>query len=69
MERAQSALRCIEREAMVKEHGMSDEEFARVSQIDHELQEELRKMTGGPTPGSEVQLDKLLDEVHATGGN
>ncbi len=63
MERAQSALRCIEREALLKEHGMSDKEFARVAQIDHELQEELRKMTRGPTPGSEVQLDKLLNEV------
>jgi hypothetical protein len=69
VERAQSMLRCIEREAMLKEHGMSDEEFARVSQIDHELQEELQKITGGPTPGSEVQLDRLLDEVHATGGD
>jgi hypothetical protein len=61
VERAQSMLRCVEREAMVK--GVSDDEFARVSQIDHELQEELRKMTGGPTPGSEVRTDKLLDEV------
>jgi len=34
VERAQSALRCVEREAMLKEHGMlSDEEFARVSKI------------------------------------
>ena len=41
---------------------MSDEEFAQVSQIDHELQEELQKRNG-PTPGSEVQLDKLLDGV------
>jgi hypothetical protein len=61
VERAQSVLRCIEREAMVKGH--SDEEFSRLSQIDHELQEELRKMTGGPTLGSEVRTDKLLDEV------
>jgi hypothetical protein len=61
VERAQSMLRCIEREAMVK--GPSDDEFARVSQIDHELQEELRKLTGGTTPGSEVRTDKLLDEL------
>jgi hypothetical protein len=61
VERAQSMLRCIERESLVK--GPSDDEFARVSQIDHELQEELRKMTGGPTPGSEVRTDKLLDEL------
>jgi hypothetical protein len=66
VERAQSALRCVEREAMLKEHGMlSDEEFARVSKIDHELQEELRKMAGEPTPGSEVRMDKLLDEALA----
>ena len=65
VERAQSTLRCIERQAMVK--GFSNEEFARVAQIDHELQEELRTRTG-PTPGSEVQLDKLLDEVLVTAG-
>jgi prefoldin subunit 5 len=63
VERAQSMLRCIERQSMLKGHGLSDGEFARLAQIDHELQEELRKMTGGPTPGSEVQLDKLLNEV------
>lgn len=59
VERAQSALRCIEREALLKEHGMSNEELARASQIDHELQDKLP----GPTPGSEVQMDKLLDDV------
>ena len=63
LEKAQSALRCIERQAMLEGHNLSDEEFARLAQIDHELQEELRKMTGGPTPDSEVQMDKLLDEV------
>ena len=64
LEQAQSVQRSIERQAMLKEHGLSDAEFARLSQIDHELQEGLRKISA-PVPGTEVQIDKLLDGVLA----
>ena len=60
LERAQSVQRSVERQALLKEHGLSDAKFARLSQIDHELQEELRKIIA-TVPGTEVQIDKLLD--------
>jgi hypothetical protein len=60
VERAQSMLRCTERQAMLKD--LSDEEFARMSQMVHELEEGLRN----PSPASEIQTDKLLDEVLAS---
>jgi hypothetical protein len=60
LEQAQSVQRSVERQAMLKDHGLSDAEFARLSQIDHELQEELGKISA-PVPGSEVQMDKLLE--------
>jgi hypothetical protein len=61
LERAQSMQRSIEREAMLKGHGaLPENEYTRLSQIDHELQEELRKIIA-PVPGTEVQIDKLLE--------
>jgi hypothetical protein len=64
LEQAQSVQRSVERQAMLNDHGLSDAEFARLSQIDHELQEEVRKISA-PVPGAEVQMDKLLDCVLA----
>ena len=65
LERAQSVQRSVERQVMLKGHGiLSETEFAQLSQIDHELQEELRKIIA-PVPGTEVQMDKLLDGVLA----
>lgn len=69
LERANSMLRCVERQIMLKNHGLSSkEEYARLSKIDHELQEALRTMTGARTPDSEVNVDKMLDGVLAPAG-
>lgn len=53
MERAKSSLRSLERETMLREVSADE-----LSQIDHELKEKL-----DTAPGTEVRLDKLLDEA------
>lgn len=68
-QRFQSRLRRIERQVMLKDLGLSmEEEYKQLSQIDRELQEELRKMTGQKPAGAEVQLDKTLNEVFGSKG-
>ena len=65
-EHAQSKLRCLERQAMLRGTKATDAEYRQLCDTDHELEEALRKATGGKTPGSEVRLDKLLDEALST---
>ena len=67
IERAKSRLRSLEREALLRGTKVTDEEFRRMCGTDHVLEEELRRRAGEKTPGSEIQLDKLLDEVFAQG--
>ena len=41
----------------------TDDEFKRLSDADHTLAEELRRVAGEKTPGSEMNLDTLLNDV------
>ncbi len=62
VERARSVLRRIEREVAIQ--GLSAEAVRnRMSEVDHELQEELRRVTNNPPAGVEVRMDGVLDEV------
>ena len=63
VERGQSSLRCLEREALVHEAKSTDEEYKQLCDADHTLVEELRRVAGDKTPGSDVNLDKLLNEI------
>ena len=63
VERGQSSLRSLEREAIVRGAKSTDEEFKQLSEADHTLAAELRRVAGEKTPGSEVNLDKLLNEI------
>jgi hypothetical protein len=62
LERAQSMLRSIERESLLKGLGVAEPKRNQLSLMDHALREELRNMT---TPDAEVRLDKVLDKVFA----
>jgi len=63
-ERFQSRLRRIERQVMLRDLQFSaEDECKQLSQMDHELQEELRKLGREQIPGAEVHLDKALDEA------
>ena len=63
VERGQSSLRCLEREALVHGAKSTDEEYKQLCDADHTLVEELRRVAGDKTPGSDVNLDKLLNEI------
>ncbi len=63
VERGQSNLRSLEREAIVHGAKSTDEEYNQLCDADHTLAEELRRVAGEKTPGSEVNLDKLLNEI------
>jgi hypothetical protein len=65
IERAKSKLRSLEREGLLRGTKVTDEEFRAMSSTDHVLEEELRRRVGEKVPGSEVQMDRLLDEVFA----
>jgi hypothetical protein len=66
LERAQSMRRCADRQTMLKGHGLLPEkEYMRLSHLDHKIQEELLTITGASAPGSEVQVEKLLNGVFA----
>ena len=60
LEKAKSALRYVERQRLLQGAGTSTEPL---SEADHALEEEVQRIAGEPIPGSELQLDKLLDEV------
>jgi hypothetical protein len=67
LERAKSALRSIEREETLKGLGVSGgKRLDELAQIDRELQEELRRVSGAPPADKDIHLDKLLDDVLAT---
>jgi hypothetical protein len=61
IENGKSKLRILERQDTL--HSTSDEQFKEISETGHELEAELRSRTGDATPGSEVQQDKMLDEL------
>ncbi len=63
IERTKSRLRSLEREALLRGTKVTDEEYRAMCGTDHVLEEELRRRAGEKTPGSEVHLDRLLDEV------
>ncbi len=63
VEHGQSSLRCLEREALVHGTKSTNEEYKQLCDADHTLVEELRRVAGDKTPGSDVNLDKLLNEI------
>ena len=63
VERGQSNLRSLEREAIVHGAQSTDEEFKKLCDADHTLAAELQRVAGEKTPGSEVNLDKLLNDI------
>lgn len=62
-ERAKSRIRSLEREALLRGTKVTDEEYRKMCGTDHALAEELRRRAGEKVPGSEIRMDKLLDEV------
>jgi hypothetical protein len=61
IENAKSKLRIFERQTML--HASTEEDYRQMSEMEHQMEAELRKRNGEADPGSEVQLDKLLDDV------
>jgi hypothetical protein len=62
-EKTKSRLRSLEREALLRGTKVTEEEYQKMSGTDHALEEELRRRIGEKMPGSEVQTEKLLDEL------
>jgi hypothetical protein len=60
VECAKSRLRTIERQALLNGGQLTDKEYTQMSAVTHVLEEALRKEQ---VPGTEVRLDKILDEV------
>lgn len=66
VENADSQVRRIERRMMLDQLGVpTTEEANRLARTKYEVEDNLRKVAGARTPGSEVTDDKLLDKVLA----
>jgi hypothetical protein len=61
VENANSKMRIFERQRMLRHS--TDDEFKQMSEMEHQLDAELRRKAGDVEPGSAVHLNKLLDEV------